>query len=49
MFKKNDNVIEIIYKLCKLNISDTFKTCPIKLSQWPLFCLKWNAMYKNLT
>ena len=32
-------------KLCKFDISDAFKICPYKPSQWPLFCFKWDSMY----
>ena len=31
--------------LCKMDIADAFKQLPIKSSQWPLFCVKWNHMY----
>ncbi|CAG2204562.1 unnamed protein product [Mytilus edulis] len=42
-----DDAIDVILKfgrnswLCKFDISDAFKNCPIIPSQWPLFCIKW--------
>ena len=46
-----DDAIDVILKfgrnswLCKFDISDAFKNCPIVPSQWPLFCIKWEKMY----
>jgi hypothetical protein len=50
-YVKIDDSIRIILKcgkgskLCKFDISDAFKICPYKHSQWPLFCFKWESMY----
>lgn len=50
-YVKIDDAIRIILKcgndskLCKFDISDAFKICPYKPSQWPLFCFKWESMY----
>ena len=46
-YVKVDDAIKIICKygkgtkLCKFDIQNAFKICPIKPSQWPLFGLKW--------
>jgi hypothetical protein len=43
--------IDIILKygrnwwLCKYDISNAFKNCPITPSQWPMFCVKWKSLY----
>ncbi|CAG2196837.1 unnamed protein product [Mytilus edulis] len=50
-YVKIDNAIDIILKygrhswLCKYDISNAFKNCPILPSQWPLFCIKWEDKY----
>ena len=50
-YVKIDDAIDIILKygryssLCKFDISNAFKICPILPSQWPLFCVKWNSQY----
>lgn len=50
-YVKIDDAIDIILRLgrnswlCKYDISDAFKICPISPSQWPLFCIKWCEMY----
>ena len=50
-YVKIDDAIRIINKcgkgsfLCKFDISDAFKIIPIKPSQWPLFCMKWESSY----
>ena len=31
--------------LCKMDIAGAFKQLPIKSSQWPYFCVKWNQKY----
>ena len=31
--------------LTKFDISEAFKNFPIKSSQWPYFCVKWNSFY----
>ena len=31
--------------LCKMDIADAFKQLPIKSTQWPYFCVKWNQKY----
>ena len=31
--------------MSKLDISDAFKIMPIRSSQWPYFCVKWNGLY----
>ena len=31
--------------MTKFDISDAFKNLPIKSSQWPYFCVKWNPQY----
>ena len=31
--------------LCKFDIKDAFKHCPIKKDQWHLFLVRWNMMY----
>ena len=48
---KIDDAIKIITKygkgtkLCKFDIQNAFKICPVLPSQWPLFCFKWKAYY----
>ena len=50
-YVKIDDAIDIILRLgrnswlCKFDISDAFKICPISPSQWPLFCVKWQEVY----
>ena len=50
-YVKIDNAIDIILKygrhswLCKYDISNAFKNCPILPSQWPLFCIKLEDKY----
>ncbi|CAG2228931.1 unnamed protein product [Mytilus edulis] len=50
-YVKIDDAIDIILRLgrnswlCKFDISDAFKICPIFPSQWPFFCIKWCEMY----
>lgn len=50
-YVKIDHAIDIILRLgqgsllCKFDISDAFKICPIAPHQWPLFCVKWDNMY----
>ena len=50
-YVKIDDAIDIILKygkgawLCKFDISNAFKNCPIMPSQWPFFCLKWDGNY----
>jgi hypothetical protein len=50
-YVKIDDAIDIILKygrnwwLCKYDISNVFKNCPITPSQWPMFCVKWNSLY----
>ena len=31
--------------LCKFDIQDAFKHCPVTKDQWPLFLVRWNRMY----
>ena len=28
--------------LCKFDIKDAFKICPVRKDQWKLFCVRWN-------
>jgi len=50
-YVKIDDAIKIIQKygrgslLCKTDISDAFKLCPIKKSQWHLFGIQWHNKY----
>lgn len=50
-YVKIDDAIDIILELgknswlCKFDISDAFKICPIAPDQWPLFCVKWCDLY----
>lgn len=50
-YVKIDDAIKIITKygkgtkLCKFDIQNAFKICPVLPSQWPLFCFKWEAYY----
>lgn len=50
-YVKVDDAIRVIIAsgvgawLCKFDIADAFKICPIKPAQWPLFCIKWNSSY----
>ena len=50
-YVKIDDAIKIILRcgknsqLCKFDISDAFKICPYKPSQWPLFCFKYDSFY----
>lgn len=30
--------------LCKFDIKDAFKQCPVKKDQWHLFCVRWNGL-----
>lgn len=31
--------------MCKIDIADAFKQLPIKPSQWPYFCVRWDKLY----
>jgi hypothetical protein len=48
---KIDDAIKIITQygksalLCKYDISDAFKSIPVKSDQWPLLCMKWKSSY----
>ena len=50
-YVKIDDAIRIITsygkgtKLCKFDIRNAFKICPVLPSQWPLFCFKWETFY----
>ena len=35
--------------LCKFDIQDAFKHCPVTKDQWHLFLVRWNRMYYVLT
>ena len=35
--------------LCKFEIQDAFKHCPVTKDQWHLFLVRWNRMYYILT
>ena len=35
--------------LCKFDIKDAFKHCPIRKDQWHLFLVRWNGMYYVMT
>ena len=48
---KIDDAIKIITQygnttlLSKYDISDAFKSIPVKSDQWLLFCMKWKSSY----
>lgn len=50
-YVKIDDAIKAICRygkgalMTKFDISDAFKNLPIKGSQWPYFCVKWNGLY----
>ncbi|CAG2215071.1 unnamed protein product [Mytilus edulis] len=50
-YVKIDDAIRLITnygkgtKLCKFDIQNAFKICPVLPNQWPLFCFKWESLY----
>jgi hypothetical protein len=50
-YVKIDDAISLIQKhgrgalLCKFDIADAFKVCPIRRDQWPLYGIKWQGNY----
>ncbi|CAG2232425.1 unnamed protein product [Mytilus edulis] len=50
-YVKIDDAIRLITnygkgtKLCKFDIQNEFKICPVLPNQWPLFCFKWESLY----
>lgn len=50
-YVKIDDAIKAIQRygrrplLCKVDIANAFKNLPIRSSQWPYFCVRWNSSY----